>query len=260
MAAELQAAMRKVLGEEEGADYSLVCGSEVFRVHSFVLTTRSPYFKALLAKGWQGSGAKTTTITDRNPEALKVVIDFMYGVEIPENSGIIAEVLELANFYLMEDMREKAVALAMGEINQTNYVKICEFAEHINNKGLVEQCAKFIISEAEDADMEWVQALPSVCLAAMKLIMPKSREVKVGDRVRVIVEEGGGLEGAGGDYEGCDPGVVDQFTGVVDQFTGEVSGHELDVRAPSGIIWHAPHFHVEVEVAAGRWVQGTDTE
>ena len=40
MAAALQAAMAAVLGEEERTDYTLVCGEEVFRVHSFVLISR----------------------------------------------------------------------------------------------------------------------------------------------------------------------------------------------------------------------------
>ena len=40
MAAALQAAMSAVLGEGERTDYTLVCGDEEFRVHSFILIAR----------------------------------------------------------------------------------------------------------------------------------------------------------------------------------------------------------------------------
>ena len=43
MASELQRAMRALqdLVSGEGADFTLLCGGEEFRVHSLILTTRS---------------------------------------------------------------------------------------------------------------------------------------------------------------------------------------------------------------------------
>ena len=139
---------------------------------------RSPFFKALLTNGMEETGSKSTTITAWSPEAVRVMVDFMYGGDIPASCGVIAEVLELSDFYMMEDLKEKATVFAKRKLNQSNYCKICEAAEKIKTKDLVEECAKFLVSKAEDLDLEWVQSLPTICVATMKLVVPAQRWVR----------------------------------------------------------------------------------
>ena len=146
---------------------------------------RSPFFKALLTNGMEETGSKSTTITAWSPEAVRVMVDFMYGGDIPASCGVIAEVLELSDFYMMEDLKEKATVFAKRELNQSNYRKICEAAEKIKTKDLVEECAKFLVSKAEDLDLEWVQSLPTICVATMQ---PQARADRVGEQVRVESE------------------------------------------------------------------------
>lgn len=252
MAVELQSAMRRLLGSEEGADYSLLCGTEEFRVHSLVLTTRSPFFKALLTNGMKETGSKSTTVTAWSPEALRLMIAFMYGGDVPASSGLTAELLELADFYMMEDLKEIATSLAKNELNQTNYRRICEVAEKIKTKDLVEECAKFLVSKAEDLDLQWVQSLPTVCLATMQLVVPKSRVLKVGDKVRV--EEWQGPPTAGKLFMA---GFVGK-EGVeeVKVKWGRVSDVEAFLCAVDAEDVYPVDVDLKVEVAPGRWVSG----
>ena len=208
---------------------------------------RSPFFKALLTNGMQETGSKSTTVTAWSPEALRLMIAFMYGGDVPASSGLTAELLELADFYMMEDLKEIATSLAKTELDQTNYRRICEVAEKIKTKDLVEECAKFLVSKAEDLDLQWVQSLPTVCLATMQLVVPKSRVLKVGDKVRV--EE----------WQEQVPGKLFMAGFVGEEGVEEVKvkwGRVSDVRAVDAEDVYPVEMDLTVEVAPGRWVSG----
>ena len=135
------------------------------------LLIRSKYFRALLTNGMRESSERSTTVRGQSPDAVRAVVGYMYGIDISMNSPVIAEVLELADFYMMEDLKESVEAIA---INQGNYLKLCETAEKLDNKKLISRCVTFVISEAEEVDMQAIYHLPKICLAAM---VPESLKV-----------------------------------------------------------------------------------
>ena len=138
------------------------------------LLIRSKYFRALLTNGMRESGERSTTVPGQSPDAVRAVVGFMYGIDISMNSPVIAEVLELADFYMMDDLMESVEAIACKTINQGNYLKLCETAEKLDNKKLISRCVRFVISEAEEVDMQAIYHLPKICLAAM---VPESLKV-----------------------------------------------------------------------------------
>jgi len=249
MAAALQAAMAAVLGEEERTDYTLVCGEKVFRVHSFVLISRSKFFRALLTNGMRESGERSTTVLVQSPEAVRAVVRYMYGINIPEDSAVIAEVLELADFYMMEDLKESVEAIACKTINQENYLKLYKTAEKLDDKKLISRCVDFVISEAEEVDMQAIHELPKVCLAAMELAFLKAKKAaKVGDRVRLSPAVNK-PKYQWGDVEREEVGTITK-----------ILGQELRVKFPKCKDWKGVITEMEVEVAPGRWVRARAQE
>ena len=59
-----------------------------------------------------GDNSKTMEVEEFSYEVLSVAVDFMYGIEIPEefdNEEDLMSLLQMADLYLMEDLKDAAV-------------------------------------------------------------------------------------------------------------------------------------------------------
>ncbi|PNH07595.1 Trishanku [Tetrabaena socialis] len=61
------------------ADLTITAGDRTFHVHRAILTGRCPYFKTLFAAAFADSSAKELTLADTNPDALALLLRYMYG-------------------------------------------------------------------------------------------------------------------------------------------------------------------------------------
>lgn len=59
-------------------DLTLVCGGRQFKVHKLVLYGQSKVFKTLLGSGFKEGSANTIELHEDDPEALDILIKFMY--------------------------------------------------------------------------------------------------------------------------------------------------------------------------------------
>merc|ERR550519_1051969 len=82
-------------------------------------------------------------IKDFNPEAMEDVISFMYGV--PKEKAPIKLLVEAADRFQMDDLKEYVVKLAMKGMTVENVVELGHVAEKFDNKELIAECAKFIV-------------------------------------------------------------------------------------------------------------------
>merc|ERR1719348_454625 len=96
--------------KEETGDFTLTCQGKVIKAHSYILSVGSEFFKTALNTG-VGDNSKTMEVKDFSFEVLSTAVDFMYGIEIPEdfnNSDDLKSLLHLADLYLMEDLKTAA--------------------------------------------------------------------------------------------------------------------------------------------------------
>lgn len=68
----------RMLQMDAHRDFTLVCEDQSFPVHKFVLLARSPVFCAMLKHDMQESKTASAQVTDCSPQALKLVIQWMY--------------------------------------------------------------------------------------------------------------------------------------------------------------------------------------
>ena len=117
--------------------------------------SRSPYFKTSLNTA-VGENNKVFSVEECSPRVLTTVIDFMYGIDIPEQ--ILDEdaemVLAMADLYLMEDLKE-AVALHLGkDLAAGKILERSTLAEKYGAEKLKEMCCDFILSNMKEINKE----------------------------------------------------------------------------------------------------------
>ena len=110
---------------------------------------RSAYFKTALNTdvGPPGDNSKTLEVTEFSYEVLSAAVDFMYGIEIPEdfnNRDDFKSLLLMADLYLMEDLKDLAGSLIAKDLNTENIFDTSQLADKFRAVTLADQCAKFL--------------------------------------------------------------------------------------------------------------------
>jgi len=131
-------------------DFTLTCQGKVIKAHSFILSMGSEYFKTALNTA-VGDNSKTMEVKEFSYEVLSTAVDFMYGIEIPEdfnNRDELKNLLHMADQYLMGDLKN-AVSFRIGkDLNVENIFDTSHLAEQFGAVALSEKCAEFIFENA----------------------------------------------------------------------------------------------------------------
>ena len=120
--------------------------------HSFLMlyfidfVPRSEYFKTLNSIVGNNN-EKVLKVDECSPQVLSTVVDFIYGIGIPENCSKddARSLLAMADLYIMDDLKDAVGSLiATKQTTLNNILDIVELAETYSNKKLKEMCCNFI--------------------------------------------------------------------------------------------------------------------
>ena len=90
-----------------------------------------------------------------SPHVLATVVDFIYGIGIPEDCSKedARSLLAMADLYLMDDLKDAAGSLiGTKQTNKHNILEIYELAEKYSNKKLKEMCYQFVFQNLKRLD------------------------------------------------------------------------------------------------------------
>ena len=76
--------MRRLRSSSEYADMTITCRGEMFKCHKAIVAERVPFFKAAIKNGWKESVDATVDLSDDDPVAIKMMIDFLYTYDAPD--------------------------------------------------------------------------------------------------------------------------------------------------------------------------------
>jgi len=151
-------------------DFTLTCEGQEIRAHLLVLSHGSDYFRGATASEWIEKGKNSMDIKECEPATLVATIDFLYGVELPEEFADLQGLLRLADMFFMEELREEVGRrLAVG-ISVDNYVERSKMADTLRSASLATACAKFIVNQGEGGtDWAAMERMPRVAAAVAKM-------------------------------------------------------------------------------------------
>ena len=142
---------------------------------------RSEYFKTALSTA-VGDQSKTMEVNEFSFEVLSTAVDFMYGIEIPEDFNKrddLKSLLHMADQYLMEDLKV-AVSFRIGkDLNKKNIFETSYLAEKFGAMALSKKCADFIFENAgtiEDEKLDEMNQGVVLASLAKKFVKESKRD------------------------------------------------------------------------------------
>merc|ERR1719348_1268040 len=167
--------------KDETGDFTLTCQEEVIKAHSYILSMGSEFFKTALNTG-VGDNSKTIDVKDFSPKVLSTAVDFMYGIEIPEdfnNSNDLKSLLHLADLFLMEGLKDAAGLLIGKDLNKENVFDTSHLADKFRAVALSRRCAEFLFDNAsiiDDEKMEEMKEGVVMASLAKKFVMESKKD------------------------------------------------------------------------------------
>ena len=112
-------------------------------------------------------------VDECSPHVLATAVDFIYGIEIPEDFNFedAKSLLAMADLYLMEDLKDAVGSLiATKQMNKDNILEVSQMAEKYSAQKLKELCYEFIFKNLKTLDkkllMELNETLPMLAKKA----------------------------------------------------------------------------------------------
>ena len=120
-----------------------------------------------------GDGKNTVEAEECDYHVLSTIIDFMYGIALPEDLGLddLCSLLAMSDLYLMTGLKD-AVALLLGKhLKVNNFLQISTMAEKHSAVKLQEQCCSFILDNIDSMSKE--------CLDNLAMALPMVGQVSL---------------------------------------------------------------------------------
>ena len=104
-----------------------------------------------------GNNSKTMEVKEFSFKVLSTAVDFMYGIDIPEdfyNIDVLTSLLHMADLYLMEDLKDAVGFLIAKDLNKENVFDTSRLADKFRAVALSEKCAEFFFDNATTIEDE----------------------------------------------------------------------------------------------------------
>lgn len=161
------------ISSNEFKDFKIIIDGTEFKVHKFLLSARSPVFKALMKQDPNAD----TIIFERIPqEIFQNILDFVYDDKLPNNEVVLETYAAAAKFQIKE-LQEFAAARMMTLINDENTLKCLFMANEYKNEDLKLKAFEHIKSFFPDKNLK--TELASNPEAVRKLIKAKKEIEKL---------------------------------------------------------------------------------
>ena len=138
-----------------------------------------------LSKDWLEKKERRMELKECSVEALHAAVNFMYGINIPENFKEHGELLHLAELFMLDNLKEVVEERLAKALTKSNYLESSQQAEMYSITSLITKCGQFVYEEFGDGDeINWedMGKLPKVMAVFGKRAM-KGKEDRVPSKV-----------------------------------------------------------------------------
>ncbi|CAG9809236.1 unnamed protein product [Chironomus riparius] len=125
-------------------DCVLEVDNELFHVHKVVLSSASPYFKAMFTGGLKESEMSRVRLQGVCPSSMAKIITFMYTGRIHISEVTVCQLLPAATMFQVPNVIEACCAFLERQLDPTNAIGIANFAEQHGCTILKQKANQFI--------------------------------------------------------------------------------------------------------------------
>ena len=156
----------------------------LYHKYCTIFIHRSRYFATALTTGVGNAKSKSELeVKECSPEVLICVVDFMYGIPIPEDFEDTKGLLHQADLFLMEDLKT-AVGFLIAKTLSLNTVKdLIPLGEKYREVTLQESCSDFILAHIEEIEDSVLSELDLSLIAKKSLQAIKDTKKESEDKI-----------------------------------------------------------------------------
>lgn len=125
-------------------DVILEVNNELFHAHKVVLSSSSPYFKAMFTGGLRESEMSRVRLQGVCPTAMGRILYFMYSGHIRITELTVCQLLPAATMFQVPNVIEACCAFLERQLDPTNAIGIASFAEQHGCTNLRHRANQFI--------------------------------------------------------------------------------------------------------------------
>lgn len=168
----LLADLAKMMEDEASSDLTIRCEDKEIRVHTLILSARSPVLHAMLHSNMVERIQGVIHIEDASMEVVQQMVRYMYTAKVQHDFTRTKELLVLANKYQVLELVNYCSSRIFESLSEDNALEIGMFGEMHNSEVLIHSCAKFICYDMTDSLAEdWmdrIQESPRLMLEIIK--------------------------------------------------------------------------------------------
>jgi len=136
-------------------DFTLTLNGKEFKAHKLMLGAKSPYFDRMFRAGFRESTSCTThAFPDHmQEESVEMLLDYIYTGKIdldPVSVSRLAQLVELAKFYGLDNLSQKCIQQLFVEMDENNVGELLKLAADHHIEDLTLLCSRFLKNHIPD--------------------------------------------------------------------------------------------------------------
>ena len=139
----------------------VVCGTRVFPCHQFLLAARSPVMRATFQSPMLEAATRRVEIRDLSPDIVDAMLTFMYTGDVPNPAEMASELLEAAERYQMDQLKDMCEQELIGTMNIDNALALLFLGDRYHAPELRRKAVELLAPNIREvlANPEWKQQL-----------------------------------------------------------------------------------------------------
>jgi len=163
------------------ADVVITCGNKKFECHRNILTSRSPFFKAMFSSSVKEEkyGRVSVEMKNMDPQVLENLLQYIYTCEAANIDSLTKELFLAAEEYQIEKLKELCEVKLCSNIDADNCIELLVFGDKYKASILKTTALRFVGENMSDIDVEECRKMlisnPSLLFELMNIKFPKKK-------------------------------------------------------------------------------------
>jgi len=138
-----------LLNSSDHFDSVIKCANTEFKCHKAILAARSEVFSAMFQHPTSENQTNKVDIVDLSPNAVKLMLEFIYSGKFDENIETAMELLPAADKYLLADLRLACEKFLCLMVNLENCLDLLVLSDTHTANLLNSHCIKFVVENLQ---------------------------------------------------------------------------------------------------------------
>jgi len=182
--------LEKAYADKRFLDVTVTCGDASFKCNKFMLTARSPVFKAMFQHDNKESQSNVVEIKDIESKVLEEILHYIHTGDAPNIKNLAKDLLAAADFYQLDQLKTRCQELLSESLDPENAIEMLYLSEKFSAQKLRIEALKFVannsnsvnwkdLEEDHPLNQEIIDSLLTKIAEKVEILMEKENELSV---------------------------------------------------------------------------------